>query len=115
MPMPQEESSDSATFFTAGKLRSLKTPKSTEQWNEINMEFIESSEWRNMLNDMAEKLARPLPDWWDAQQFVDNAVAKFASILYAIFGRHRLVKKRSFGHVDRLPTEDRQAAPQHLR
>ena len=115
LPHCDAQPAPSAQHFSSERLRCLKLPHSPEQWNEINEELSNSAEWGTLIDDLERHIHSPVPNRDQAQTFVDDIVSRFVNLLYAVFGRHHLTKKRCFDNARRLPKGAVNVAPPHLR
>ena len=115
LPHCDAQPAPSAQHFSSERLRCIKLPHSPEQWNEINEELSNSAEWGTLIDDLERHIHSPVPNRDQAQTFVDDIVSRFVNLLYAVFGRHHLTKKRCFDNARRLPKGAVNVAPPHLR
>ena len=107
-------STNDAQHFTNQRLPALKIPEDAATWDSIEQDVAAELDSTTLTNSLQRCLDEPGTSQQEAQCRVDIAINVIITILYRVFEKYKLVKKRSFGASPCSPST-RKAAPPNLR
>ena len=104
-----------ADQFSTQRLPALKIPADATTWDAIEKDVSAELASTALANSLQRCLEDPCTSLREAQDCVNTTVSEIVAILYNVFGRFKLIKKRSFGPCPMSSSDCRKAATPALR